>query len=612
LKKIIILSTFLWFGYLLPAQTIQITQYPEYGVNALLQGTTSGINPAEYGVVCYVFAQEAGGWWGPKPSFTNPITPIQPDGSFSLQFITGGVDEFATLIFVYLKHQSSPAPPQVEGNQLPDYLLDLPNDIVARPHGTRKFNWPNQEYSWTVKESLNGIPMGPGDNLFSADPANVWIDLANQLHLKINKINDLYYSSEIIADTAFGYGKYSFVYNSNPNILDPKTVFGFFTWDDTSPYSEDREAWYREIDFEFSRWGNAADPTNAQFVIQPWEPAGNLLRYNAGNSLGTIHSFAWYKDSVVFESRKADSSLIKKWVYTGAYLPAPGNENMRINLWLMNKPPGKLDEIILGDYQFQYHLKPPQISASDGTHENHVLLEWANNAGHFYKLYRSTTGDFSSAEPLNEAWFQGNNFEDTSADSGQLYFYWLRCADNPAGSNIAGYISDISQPNSGFISKNQIVGLAANWSGFSSFINPLANTPEALFEQISNQLIIVQNQTGSYYPANGTNTLGNWNPEQGYVIKLSQTAEITFTGLPVGDKSLLLAAGWNLMPVISECPVQIGDLFSGTGVVMIKEVAGLQLWWPEMGVFTLTQLYPGKAYFVLLNGDKEIIFPECR
>jgi hypothetical protein len=57
--------------------------------------------------------------------------------------------------------------------------------------------------------------------------------------------------------------------------------------------------------------------------------------------------------------------------------------------------------------------------------------------------------------------------------------------------------------------------------------------------------------------------------------------------------------------------VPVGELFSGTGVVMVKEVAGWRLWWPEMGVFTLSQLQSGKAYFVLMNGGAGITFPEC-
>ncbi len=611
LKKISLMWMFLMFGYFLHAQSIEITYCPDYGENALLQGRAYVVNPAEYGVVCYVFVQEGGGWWGPKPSFTNPVTPLQTDGSFSVQFISGGYDEFGTRIFVYLKHNSWPAAPQVSGGELPQYLLDLPYDVIARPHGTRKFSWPNQEYSWTVKESLDGIAMGPGDNLFSAAQENIWIDPQGQLHLKITKTNGLYYSSEIIADTAFGYGKYSFVYNSNPNILDPKSVFGFFTWDDVSPYSSDREAWYREIDFEFSRWGNAGDPTNAQFVIQPWEPAGNLMRYNTGTAPGTIHSFAWYKDSVVFESRKADSSLIKKWIYTGAYLPAPGEENMRINLWLNNKPPVHLDEIILGDYKFQHHLKPPVLSASDGTKDEFIQLNWNGQAWYFYRIFRSATADFSAAVVLNDGWFQGSTFQDMTAETGKRYSYWIRCADNADGSNVTGYISDISMPDAGFISEKQMTSHNQGWSGISSFIDPLQHDPDSLFQPIIGELITLQNSEGAYFPATGVNTLGLWDSKEGYIIKLSQQLEITFSGLPVSEKTLMLEQGWNLIPVLSGCSVPIGELFSGTGVVMVKEVAGWRLWWPEMGVFTLSQLQSGKAYFVLMNDVAGITFPEC-
>jgi len=608
---LIVLGAFLWLGYFLAAQTIQITDFPNYGINELLQGTTSGINPADYGVVCYVFVQEGGGWWGPKPSFENPVTPIQPDGSFSVEFITGGYDQYCTRMFVYLKHDLQSDPPQVMGGELPSSLLDMPCDVVARPHGSRKITWPDPSKTWTVKESVDGYTMGPGDNLFSADPGNVWIDAANQLHLKIVKRNNLYYCSEIIADTSFGYGKYTFVYNSNPNILDPKTVFGFFTWDDISPYSPDREAYYREIDFEFSRWGNSGDPNNAQFVIQPWEPAGNLLRYNTGTTPGTIHSFAWYKDSVVFESLKPDSSRIKKWVYTGAYLPPPGKENIRINLWLMNKPPNTTNEIVLKDYKFQYHLRPPAIFASDGTGENQILIEWNDAGGLFYQLLRSSAPEINTALPVVNGWITGNSFSDVTAETGKMYYYWLRCADNSSGSNVSGYISDFSQPDSGFISENHVVGLNAQWGSVSSFITPVNSDPDSLFQQLGNNLILIQNQSGVYFPEMGINTLGQWDSQQGYIIKMAQSAEMTFSGLQVSNKTMMLLEGWNLIPVISGCSVDIQQIFEGSNPVIIKEVAGYHVWWPAKGIYTLQQLLPGKAYFVLMNGGGEITFPEC-
>nr|NQU93232.1 hypothetical protein [Bacteroidota bacterium] len=258
----------------LHSQTIEITQYPDYGEAGLLYGKTDVANIADYHVACYIFVQEAGGWWGPKPSTINPLTSIAADGTFSLQFITGGIDEYCTRFFVCLCPISMPDPPFIGGGDLPDSLFVLPYDIVARPHGSRHLNWPNSDFGWVVKESLGTNTMGPGGNLFSASIQNIWVDDSNQLHMKIDYRDSSWYCAELIADTSFGYGRYSFVYNSNPDILDPKTVFGFFTWDDISPNASNPNDFYREIDFEFSRWGWASDPTNAQFVIQPWHNQG--------------------------------------------------------------------------------------------------------------------------------------------------------------------------------------------------------------------------------------------------------------------------------------------------------------------------------------------------
>lgn len=612
LRRAVLLWSLALISISIYCQSVQITEFPGYGQIDLLKGKSDISNPGSYGVVCYVFVQEAGGWWGPKPSFEHPVTPLNPDGTFSLQFITGGYDEFCTRIFVYLKPNSLPDPPHVEGNQLPSALFNYPHDMVARPHGSRKIFWPDQEHRWTVKESIASNTMGPGDNLFSASTENVWIDGNEELHLKIDKRDGLYYSSEIIADTSFGYGKYSFVYNSNPNILDPKSVFGFFTWDDIGPYAQNPNDYYREIDFEFSRWGNPNDVTNAQFVIQPWEPTGNLMRYNAGTAPGTIHSFAWYKDSVVFESRRPDSSIIKKWKYTGYYLPDPGEENIRINLWLNNKPPLIEDEIILGNYGFQYHLQPPSgIAATDGIADTCVFISWNYVQNRFYQVFRSETQNSSNATALANAWFQGNSYTDRTAAPGVIYYYWLRCADNPSGSNITGYISGFSVCDSGFISLKHTVQLNGNWSSLSSFIDPVDDNLDSIVQKLGNDFIILQTLSGIYYPAMGINSIGAWNSDQGYMIKTAQQNEVTFSGLPHGNNSISLSSGWNLIPVPVSCPVVLVDMLVGINFQMIIEAAGTKLYWPAMGLHSLTTLIPGKGYLIKMSSPGIISFPDC-
>ncbi len=57
--------------------------------------------------------------------------------------------------------------------------------------------------------------------------------------------------------------------------------------------------------------------------------------------------------------------------------------------------------------------------------------------------------------------------------------------------------------------------------------------------------------------------------------------------------------------------MNIVPLFSGVEPVMIKEVAGWDLWWPDKEINTLSQLHPGNAYFVLMESEAIITFPDC-
>jgi hypothetical protein len=611
IKKICFIILTFSIHCLISGQQIQITHFPEFGEMGLLHGYTDVANPEEYSVACYVFIQEAGGWWGPKPSTLEPLTPVNEDGAFSIQFITGGIDEYSTRFFVCLWQNPQSDPPFVGGEQLPVFLFNLPYDVVARPHGSRRITWPDDRYNWVVKETFDDNPIGPGHNLFSASEQNVWIDDDNRLHLKINYQNGAFHCAEIIADTSFGYGTYHFVYDSNPDVLDPKTVFGFFTWDDISPLAQDPNNYYREIDFEFSRWGNDGDPTNAQFVIQPWEPPGNLLRYNAGTDIGTIHYFSWYKDSVVFVSLNPDSSLIKKWVYTGNYLPEPGKENLRINLWLTGQNPTIQDEIILSDYGFTYLLDAPENVVTSKCSGENISITWEADADHFYQVYRTENVSFTNPQALSDEWFQGSMFTDTSAEPEKWYYYAVRAADNAEGSNISGYLSGLSKPDSGIVCASQTIQLSDNWSGISININTVDNNLDSLFNQLGDDLIILQAQNGVYYPATGQNTIGNWDYKQGYFIKTANPGQLHFSGFSAIDRTLTLHPGWNLIPMLSECPMEIAALFTGSGLVMVKQIAGIQLYWPDYEVFTLTALQPGSAYFVLMNEGAVITFPEC-
>jgi len=181
--------------------------------------------------------------------------------------------------------------------------------------------------TWQVKTSRSAV--GPGPCVF--DKANVSVDANDNLHLRIAKnAKNAWTCAEIIAPTSYGYGTYAFTVESRVDSLDPNVVLGLFTWSDKAPYA------HREIDIEFSRWATPSDPTNAQYVVQPYDAPNHLKRFTQPAVTTTEHRFTWQPGHVSWESYRADGSLIDSYDYQGADVPKPGDERVHLNLWLFN------------------------------------------------------------------------------------------------------------------------------------------------------------------------------------------------------------------------------------------------------------------------------------
>jgi len=127
----------------------------------------------------------------------------------------------------------------------------------------------------------------------------------------------------------------------------------------------------------------------------------------------------------------------------------------------------------------------------------------------------------------------------------------------------------------------QEVVLLSGWSGISSYIVPASGELDIIFGDILDDLIILQNGLDFYWPAQNVNTLGQWDTHLGYQIKVLNDVEVVFTGVPEDDYTLSLDAGWNLIPVISACDVDVESLIQATDVSMVKEVAGWNIYWPD-------------------------------
>jgi len=264
------------------------------------------------------------------------------------------MDQLATKIAAFLVPNGY-SPPLMAGQPaLPAELFEhsVASVLVEREAIFREIEFSGR--TWRVKASES--PVGPGPNYFSDREEDVWVDGDGRLHMSIVYRDGRWYCTEVISSESLGHGVYTFTLSSRVDTLDKNAVLGLFTWDDAAP-----EYNYREIDIEFARWG-AETGDNAQYVVQPWDHAGNLHRFELElpGDLST-HSFDWRATTVQFSSFQgrgsppAPGDEDQSWLYSGPDVPPEGEENARINLWLVNGHPpsdGQRVEVIVDSFDF--------------------------------------------------------------------------------------------------------------------------------------------------------------------------------------------------------------------------------------------------------------------
>ncbi len=99
LLKRIILALLLARSPATTAQSIGFTQIPPPGSAGYVYGIVHDVDPSKYGVALFI---EVFGTEWTKPTFADPITPIQADGAFAGNIVTGGQDACAQTVSAYV------------------------------------------------------------------------------------------------------------------------------------------------------------------------------------------------------------------------------------------------------------------------------------------------------------------------------------------------------------------------------------------------------------------------------------------------------------------------------------------------------------------------------
>ena len=403
---------------LLAQPTIQITNLPPFGSFQDLGGVVLNASPAAYRVAVIIFVPGTG--WYTKPTCGAPLTTIQPAGNWLADITTGGADQFATKIAALLVTNTYNQPCVLGPAALPTNVTAqaIASTIVDRDDpSVRRFDFAG--YNWWVKSSTSVV--GPGPNYFSDSTNNVWLDASNRLHLRLTNRSNQWQCAEVVTRRSFGHGQYRFQLDSRVDNLDPNIVLGMFTWSDDPAYD------HREIDVECSRWGWSGDPTDAQFVVQPYDLANHLVRYTVPtNAASSAHAWSWETNRVTFQAQRgtfglqpAASNIISAWTYTNTVPPA-GDENVRINLWLSQgstPTDASEEEVILRSFRFVPFGDPraARFTNADCAPGGPLHAELAGEVDRFYRVEGST--NLADWQPLAELLATNATFTFTESSS---------------------------------------------------------------------------------------------------------------------------------------------------------------------------------------------------
>jgi len=227
-----------------------------------------------------------------------------------------------------------------------------PEDVLGRVGDVVTF----AGRKWDVKWGLE--PMGPGPNMFSRLYDDVWVDENGWLHLTIAKHNEVWYSSEVVGRDNLGYGTYTWTIQADPMSFSENVVFGLFTWDNNTFYTDGNS----EVDIEFAKWGDSLSTTPTTFSVQPVSFGGFFAERTREREIAeedlrgvTTHTFTWTDTLITWASYKGDKAEgtpIATWDFDLNHpprvkieggqtsmpivIPAPGSTtNARMNLWTL-------------------------------------------------------------------------------------------------------------------------------------------------------------------------------------------------------------------------------------------------------------------------------------
>lgn len=324
--------------------SVEVTQIPPaaQGGDERVDSIAGRVHGFHSGQQIVIYAH-SGPWWI-QPDPDHPLVSIRSDSTWSTPTHDGleyaallvepGYHPVPTLDLTPIPGGQIAAVTIVKGSGTPTFAPTIP----------LKFSG----YDWAVRT----VPSNRGglENLY--DPENVWTDANGALHLRITRRSGLWYCAQLALTRSLGYGTY-ILRLRNVSHLEPAAVFSMYTFDEWHG-----DQYYREMDVEMSRWGDAANPNNAQYGIQPFYVPGNVYPFTAPAGPLT-YTMRWKSGSVTFTTTRSSpdgtaGTVVAEHEFT-AGVPTPGREKVKLQVYLVPSDKYPLQEggeVIIDKFEY--------------------------------------------------------------------------------------------------------------------------------------------------------------------------------------------------------------------------------------------------------------------
>jgi PKD repeat protein len=155
------------------------------------------------------------------------------------------------------------------------------------------------------------------------------------------------------------------------------------------------------------------------------------------------------------------------------------------------------------------------------------------------------------------------------------------------------------------------IHIPAGWSGISSPILPFYPEMDTVLSSIQDNLTILYNFDGIYWPWQNINTLDKWK-NSGYTIKMSNADNLVIGGELIKSLSQTIKSGTGYLPIPTLYDVSTASLFAPflDKLTLVRNILGTEVFWPQTGINTLPILKPGNAYITHAKSSFIVHFPQ--